>query len=351
MFPRFLLFAAGIGMLLLTASCYDRWTGNYDEFPDLSDSRNAILDESGLSEAEIIRREKVLQEWDAVPSPRYRINAGDKLSITVYNHPDLAAKAVVTPDGCIGFTFLGQVSVAGLDLSEAARKLEEGLDPYIRNPAVGVIPYEIGSETVTIVGAVKHSGMYVISNGMRLGDLYAKAGGSAQRYFDGQTLDAADLANSVFVRGGELLPVDFGKAIERGNPKYNIRLRKGDYIYIAVRSESMVCLIGNVQRPHKRLWDNNLGLLELLTSGGWVQETYWPRAIIIRGGVANPTMYKVDLDAILRGEKPNVLLHAGDIVYLPKDNISEYNVFVRKLLPTGQLANLFTTPMAWYGLK
>ena len=336
--------------VLLLSSCYDRRTGNYDEFPDLSDSKSAILDESGLTDAEIARREKILQDWNNAPSPQYRINAGDKLSVTVYNHADLTTKCVVTPDGCIGFVFLGEVKLAGLTLKEAAEKMEKALSLYIKNPSVGISPYEIGSETVTIVGAVKHAGMYVISDGMRLSDVYAKSGGSEQRYFDGQTLDAADLSNSVLVREGTILPVDFRKAIEQGNPKYNIRLRKGDYIYIAVRSESMVCLVGNVHRPHKRLWDNNLGLLELLTTGGWVQETYWPRVIIIRGGVANPTMYKVDLDAVLRGEKPNVMLHAGDIVYVPKDDISEYNVFVRKLLPTGQLINLITTPMAWHGV-
>ena len=346
---RFFLFLLLSGVFLSEA-CYNRWTDNYNEFPDLSDSKSAILDESGLTEAEIARREKILHDWNEAPPPEYRINAGDRLSITVYNHADLAERSVVTPDGCIGFVFLGQVKLAGLTLREAAEKMEKELAQYIKNPAVGIAPYEISSETVTIAGAVKHAGMYVISNGMRLADVYAKSGGSEQRYFDGQTLDAADLSNSVLVREGTILPVDFRRAIEQGDPKYNIRLRKGDYIYIAVRSESMVCLIGNVNRPHKRLWDNNLGLLELLSTGGWVQETYWPRVIIIRGGIANPTMYKVDLDAVLRGEKPNVMLHAGDIVYVPKDDISEYNVFVRKLLPTGQLLNLITTPMTWYGI-
>ena len=36
-------------------------------------------------------------------------------------------------------------------------------------------------------------------------------------------------------------------------------------------------------------------------------------------------------------------IKSGDIVYVPKDNLSEYNVFVRKLLPTAQLVNLLTS--------
>ena len=328
--------------------CYNRWNSNYDEFPDLVSSRNAIVDESGMSAEDRQRRMQFLEELAAEPEPEYRINAGDFVEIRVYNHDDLSIKTMVTPDGHIGMVFIGQVEVAGLTLQEAADKLEGLLSRYIKNPEVGISPQEIRSQTASIAGAVTHPGMYTISNGMRLADLFAKAGGSSARYYDGQTLDAADLKNSVFIRNGEIIPVDFSLAIESGDRLNNILLRKGDYIYIAVRSESMVCLIGDVPNPHKRLWDNNLGLLELLTTGGWVNETYWPYAIIIRGGVANPTMYKVDIDGILHGRKPNVMLEAGDVVYIPKDDISEYNVFVRKLMPTAQLVNLLTSPVMWW---
>jgi len=40
-----------------------------------------------------------------------------------------------------------------------------------------------------------------------------------------------------------------------------------------------------------------------------------------------------------------VRLEAGDVVYVPKDDVSEYNVFVRKLLPTAQLINLIGYPL------
>ena len=137
---RFFLFLLLSGVFLSEA-CYNRWTDNYNEFPDLSDSKSAILDESGLTEAEIARREKILHDWNEAPSPEYRINAGDKLSITVYNHADLAERSVVTPDGCIGFVFLGQVKLAGLTLREAAEKMEKELAQYIKNPSVGIAPY------------------------------------------------------------------------------------------------------------------------------------------------------------------------------------------------------------------
>ena len=356
--PRFLAAAAAA----LAAGCYpDRWTSNYDSFPDFTESQNAVLDETSLSDEEKARRDAELKRWNEMPEPEYRINAGDAIHVVVYNNADLSFDTVVTPDGHIGMVFVGQLKVAGLTLKEAADLISSTLADYVKKPAVGVIPSRISSECVTIAGATKSPGMFNISNGMRLADLYAMTGGSSERLFDGQVLDAADLVNSMFARrvkdaNGrehyEVLPIDFRKAIEQGDTNHNVLLRKGDYVYIAVRSESMVCLIGDAQTPHKRIWDNNLGILELLTTGAWVKESYWSHAILIRGGVADPTIYKIDIDGILAGKKPNVKLAPGDIVYLPKDNISEYNVFIRKLMPTAELFNTITTPVSlWQAFR
>ena len=52
----------------------------------------------------------------------------------------------------------------------------------------------------------------------------------------------------------------------------------------------------------------------------------------------------LDIDGILQGKCANVRLQPGDIVYVPHDNMSEYNVFVRKLLPTAQFLSTFTAP-------
>ena len=82
-----------------------------------------------------------------------------------------------------------------------------------------------------------------------------------------------------------------------------------------------------------------------------MNDTRWSHAIIIRGGLANPVMYKVDVDRILCGKAPNVRLKSGDIVYVPKDNISEYNVFIRKLMPTAQLVNMLVTPATWWSAQ
>lgn len=341
-FRAVLLFAS-----LLLSGCYDRWTGNYGDIPELETEEGGILETSGPSPEDIKKQEDELRKYAEAATPPYTINSGDKLEVTVYNNPDLGTKVTITPDGYLGMVLVGQIKVAGLTIAEATEKVEKELARYIRNPKVGLSLYEIVSQNATIAGAVAHAGIYPIADGMRLADLFATAGGAATHYYDGLTMSAADFEHSFFIRDHKMLPVNFAKAIEKGDPLHNLPLRRGDYIYVAARDNSVVYLIGDVKKPGRQVWTNQLGLLELLAAGGWVNETYWHHAIIIRGGLAQPQMYKVDLDGILRGTLPNLPLEPSDIVYIPKDNISEYNVFVRKLMPTAQLINMIITPATW----
>ena len=331
------------------AGCYhERWTGNFDQFPDINEMKSAIVDETGLTESQKKANWEFLKAQNEAPDEIYHINAGDTISIIVYDHADLKTTTTVTPDGKIGMVFVGDVEVGGLTLAEASKRIEERLRDYIKEPVVALFTHEIASQTASIVGAVRKPGLYKIYNGMRLSDLYADAGASDVRDIDGQWLDVADLLNAKIIRNGRFLPVDFFKAINEGDPVHNVKLRKGDYVYIGSRTESMVCLIGDVANPHKRIWDPSLGLLEIMTTGGWVNETYWPYAIIIRGGVADPKIYKVDVDAILTGRAANVMMLPGDVVYVPHDNASEYNVFVRKLFPTAQLIGTLAWPFTMW---
>ena len=345
--PRRLAIALlGVLPAIFAAGCYwDRMTGVYDNVFESSDKddETPILEESGGDRETLARNRKRLEELAADEEPVYRMNAGDGIVIRVYDHPDLGMTTKIGPDGMIGFAFMGQVKLSGLTIGEGAEKIRDGIAPYVKNPIVSITVTDIQSETATIAGACSKPGVYGISNSTLLADLYAMAGSSSVRLFNGVDVDVADLEHSLVFRKGEILPVDFQQAIQHGDPLNNIRIRKGDYVFIAQRMEASISICGDVASPHKRLYEPGLGLIETLTSAGWMKETHWKHVIIIRNGLVHPKMYKVDVDGILAGKCRNVPLKAGDIVYVPKDSISEYNVFVRKLMPTAQLFNLMTS--------
>ena len=330
----------------LLSGCYlDRMTGNYDDVFALSNDfdESAILEETGQDAETLARTQKRLQELAFEEEPVYKMNAGDEIEIRVYDHQDLGMVTKIGPDGNVGIAFMGQVKLSGLTIADGADTIRDGLAPYIKNPVVSITVKSVQSETATIAGACSRPGVYGISNATRLADLYAMAGSSAARLFNGVDVDIADLSHSLIMRKGEALPVDFVKAINSGDPLHNIKIRRGDYVYIAQRMESSVTICGEVRSPHKRLYEPGMGLVETLTAAGWMLETHWKHVIIIRDGLSHPRLYKVDIDGILAGKCNNMLLKAGDIVYVPKDNMSEYNVFVRKLLPTAQIVNLLSS--------
>ena len=341
--------AAAVALL----GCYpDRLTTSYDDVFEISseDEESAVIDESGRTAEDEARIRKRLMELEMEEEPAYHMNAGDQIEIRVYDHPDLGMTTRIGPDGMVGIAFMGQVKLSGQTIAQGAESIREGLAPYVKNPVVSITIVNVQSETATIAGACSKPGVYGVSNATRLADFYAMAGSSAERLFNGVEVDVADLEHSIFVRNGELLPVDFIKAINKGDTLHNIRVRKGDYVFIAQRMEASVIICGEVKNPHKRLFEAGMGLVETLTAAGWMKDTHWSHVIIIRDGLSHPKLYKVDVDGILAGKCRNVSLKAGDIIYVPKDDLSEYNVFVNKLMPSAQLFNLIAGRANTFGM-
>ena len=342
-FPRAVPASLAAALLALAlAGCYPgRWTTNYSKALNWDlESSNAVLETNGRDAESERKRVEFLQALWNEEQPPYRVNPGDVIEIRVYGHNELDVRTKVSPDGCVGMLFLGQVSVGGRTIVEARDAIEKGLGMYIKHPVVGVTVLQVDSETATVSGACATPGLYPISASTRLSDVYAQAGGTAVRLFHGISIDVADLEHSLLIRDGKILPVDFQRAIEHGDALDNVLIRKGDYIFIAQRMESSVTVCGEILNPQKRLYQAPMGLIETLTDCGWMLDSHWSHVIIIRDGLVDPKMYKVDVDGILTGKCKNVYLKPNDIVYVPKDTLGEYNVFVRKLFPTAQLVNL-----------
>ena len=332
-------------VLLATQGCYlKRMTYHYRDIQEMPESfldyhpYNPEVIAAKEEEDDILRRDL---EESAESIHVYTIDSGDTIGIRIYDHEELSLhETLVTPDGYISMVLIGQVKVSGLTLDQATAELEKRFAEYIQHPKVGVSPVSISSDSVTISGAVIRPGMYTIRNGMRLGDLFALAGGGREHLIQGTTMDVADLTAAFFIRNGKRLHVDFTRAIKEGDPLHNVEIASGDYIYIPDRQGSSIFVLGDVPRPKPCMWSDKMGLLQALAECGWVNETHWQNVIIIRMEDGDQKMYKVDLDAILQGTRRNVALKSGDIVYMPKDDLSEYNVFVRKLFPTPQFIRM-----------
>lgn len=109
----------------------------------------------------------------------YRIGAGDKLNVRVFQVPDLSSEdLVVDTAGNVQLPLIGAVRTAGHTPAELAREVEARLGArYLRDPNVTVTVTEAASQKITVDGAVTKPGVYEMRGATSLLQAVAMAEG------------------------------------------------------------------------------------------------------------------------------------------------------------------------------
>ena len=128
-----------------------------------------------------------------VPAAEYPIGVGDKLSLRVFQVPDLSFdQLVVDTSGDIQMPLIGSVRASGKTANQLAAEVAARLSAqYLRNPQVTVAVLEAASQKITVDGAVTKPGVYVMRGGTSLLQAVAMAEGPTR---------VADLTNVALFR-------------------------------------------------------------------------------------------------------------------------------------------------------
>ena len=288
-----------------------------------------------------------LNKLQTIVEEEYKISTGDQLDIYVYDNQDLNTKGVtVMPDGTISMELIGVVEVGEKTIPESQGIIEKRLRKYIIKPIVTIVPNNIKSSTFTIVGAVINSGVYEIKSGYRITDAIGVAQGFKTGWRGGETIDIANLDHAFIVRNDKMLPVNFEDIFNNGNFMNNIPLMNEDYIYIPSSVNLNVYLMGEIVIPGNCPYKNNLTLVQALSYANGKKETSSGIAIVLRGNLIKPDVYKINFEDMLRGMAPDFKLKPNDIIYFPSGEIDDYNLTVNQVIPTFVLLNLLTKPIA-----
>ena len=112
----------------------------------------------------------------------YRIGPLDTVDVTVYQEPDLSAKALqVDAAGQIARPLVGTVQATGKTPAELSRELETILGTkYLRNPQVTVTVAASVSQKVSIQGEVREPGVYPLSGPTTLLGVLSMAKGESE---------------------------------------------------------------------------------------------------------------------------------------------------------------------------
>ena len=161
---------AGIWLLLLAGNSFAAGFSEPDSPRRLRLSQNAQIES-----------QQTAIEGARVAAPAYRVDTGDRVSIMVYQEPDLSINGVrVKADGTIAYPLLGDLHVAGLT-SQGLQHLVIGKlqDGYLKKPSITV---SIDSYRLYYIkGEVSRPGGYTFVDGLTVSKAVALAGGYTVR--------------------------------------------------------------------------------------------------------------------------------------------------------------------------
>lgn len=242
------------------------------------------------------------------------IGPGDVLDVEVFDTPELSSPtAHVGNDGAMTLPVLGVVRVDGLNVDQAARKIEEALRArgIMLQPHVTVSIVENAAQNATLLGEIKAPGVYPAIGGRRLLDFIALAGGFTPSA--GKIVTIAHRDDPHHPLTVRILP----NAEDLGSQR-NPVIQPGDTVMVG--KAGIIYILGDVKRAGGFLVDNgeHISLLEALSlAGGWNQEASLSKAELIRKAPQGHKEITLDIKHVLKGEQANVQVEDGDILFIP----------------------------------
>jgi len=192
-------------------------------------------------------------------------------------------------------------------------KLETEDTIVVPEIVIGSNPQEILDRRIYLLGKVVKPGVYTLKQDTPLLHALFLAGGLAE---------GADMASAFVMRGGEKIPVDLWRLIQKGDVTQNLTIKHEDTIVVPSGGElqNAVYVMGEVLKPGVYSQPEALTLLKLVTlAGGFTKYAAPSRSTLIRRDGEKKTLLKIDLKDIMNDPKTNedIALRPGDVLIIP----------------------------------
>jgi protein involved in polysaccharide export with SLBB domain len=282
-----------------------------------------------------------------VDPEKYFIGPSDVLSVNIWISPPLNFSLTVTPEGTLIIPTVGEVRITDLTLGEAKKRIiDEIKKKYITgSPTVTLLsPRQI---TVTVTGAIRYPGKYVLNATDRVDKAIAKADEIQkdrplesgeniedwQRRLNERKQSKRDI--HLTRRTGENYHADILLYYATQNDKLNPLLREGDEIFVPRidPKKNVFAVYGgvNVQGIFELVeGDSLLDAIEL--AYGFTARAQTDSIVLYRYNVhtGKQNLSYYNFNQVKNGYSKNVKLIAGDriVVKEPPDVREDYRVFL-----------------------
>jgi polysaccharide export outer membrane protein len=160
-------------------------------------------------------------------APRYEVQPGDLLHVSVWKEADLDQDVLVRPDGGFSFPLAGDVRATGKTVEELRTELTERLARFIPDLFVTVAVREINGNKIYVIGQVNRPGQFVVNPRVDVMQALSLAGGAT----------AFANVNGIFVLRRELdrqrtMSFDFNDVANGKRLEQNVLLQSGDVVVV-----------------------------------------------------------------------------------------------------------------------
>lgn len=237
------------------------------------------------------------------------IGAGDLIAVHLYGAPDYTPPVRVSLDGMIQLPLIGTVTIQGLTLHEAEKRIADHLIAagMYRNPQITIQLMESPNQIVTVTGEVH--GVVPLLGDKRLFDVLATVGGLPPTASHIITINRPDLDQPILV--------DLG--VDPARSKFaDIPLFAKDTIVVSKVGVVYVLGAFKTQGAYPITQNSPLTLMQVTAlSGGTGFEGKYDDLRLIRTVGTDRKLVKVDIKRVMHGKDPDPVLQADDIIFLP----------------------------------
>ncbi len=215
----------------------------------------------------------------------YMLGPGDAVFIDIYGASQKTIEATISPEGTVTIADFGPVSIGGMTVEKANRKLSTTLGERYSSSTIKLTVGQTRTILVNVMGEVRTPGTYTLSAFASVFHALYAAGGIS----DIGTLRSI----KVFRNNKQVADIDVYDYILNGNTSGNIRLTDNDVIVVGAYN-CIVNISGKVKRPMSYEMKNNESLASLIKySGGFAGEAYTNSVKVLRKAGSKYSIYDV----------------------------------------------------------